>query len=161
MCAVGLCLSSILNGFGSVSVPYTCLAGRYLKPVRPEIITKMEGELKNVKEALEKKKSTVREMTLAIRQGRANTNSGNTRNVYKLASFSDYGEELASRKQIMQTEIDFLENLYKDIGEDIDELKHSQMLAPQEQRPGHILSSVITTSFMSLPCFPLPFHVPR
>jgi len=129
MCAVGLCLSSILNGFGSVSVPYTCLAGRYLKPVRPEIIAKMEGELKNVKEALEKKKSTVREMTLAIRQGRANTNSGNTRNVYKLASFSDYGEELASRKQIMQTEIDFLENLYKDIGEDIDELKHSQMLA--------------------------------
>lgn len=33
ICALGVFLSQLLNGFGSVSLPYSCLSGRYLEPI--------------------------------------------------------------------------------------------------------------------------------
>lgn len=89
LCAVGLMISSLMNGFGSVSMPYSCLAGLCLKPVRPEVIAKLEGELKSVLEALGNKRATLREMTVAIGQTRQNGSSSNTRlSLKRLRGFS-------------------------------------------------------------------------
>jgi len=71
LCAVGFVVSSVLNGFGSVSMPYTCLSGLYLKPVRPEVITKLESERQSVLEALATKRKAVRDMTVSVSAGRA------------------------------------------------------------------------------------------
>jgi hypothetical protein len=36
--ALGIIVSAILNGFGSVSMPHNCLAGLYLEPIHPDAI---------------------------------------------------------------------------------------------------------------------------
>jgi hypothetical protein len=139
LCAVGLVISSLMNGFGSVSMPYTCLAGLYLKPVRPEVITKLEAERQSIQTALENKRATLREMTVAIssrQNGFSSSFNTATKNkttglVTGVRSFADLGDELSNRRQILQTEITFLEDLYKEMGEDVEELRHSQVAAAQ------------------------------
>lgn len=137
LCAIGLLISSLLNGFGSVSMPYSYLAGLYLTPVRNEVITKLESELQSVREATAKKRVTLREMTVAIKQGGSNNGSGGKKpkptptfaaKVWS-TSFSGIGEELGNRRQILQTEINFLDALCKDMKADIEELRYSQSLA--------------------------------
>ena len=131
LCAVGLMISSMMNGFGSVSMPYSCLAGLYLKPVGPETISKLESELKSVMDALGKKRSIFRETTVAIKQGTP-TNKGFSM-TKRFGSFGDIGDELITRKQILQTEIQFLEGLCRDTREDIEELRYSQMMAAKSR----------------------------
>ena len=133
LCAIGFLISSLLNGFGSVSLPYSCLAGLYLTPVPPEVISKQEVELKSVREATATKRASLRELTLAIKQG--SSGAPGTK-VKKMSSFSnnvrpfgDIGEELGNRRQILLTEIEFLDNLCKDMTVGIEELRYSQMLA--------------------------------
>lgn len=129
LCAIGLLISSLLNGFGSVSMPYTCLAGLYLTPVQPEVITKVEGELQSVREARSKKRIALKELTVAIKQGPTNGTKQSSTFTNKARGFANIGEELGNRRQILQTEIDFLEILCKDMQEDIDELRYSQYVA--------------------------------
>ena len=49
--AVGLALSAILNGYGSVSLPYNCLAGLYLEPVPPQAMAQAQVELQQAEAA--------------------------------------------------------------------------------------------------------------
>jgi hypothetical protein len=145
LCAIGLLLSSLLNGFGSVSMPYSCLVGLYLEPIRPEAIAKAEAELQSVNAAVESKRSEAREMAVSIttRVNRLRANppknkAGLSRLLPKLSSsfnqkgatsFAEMGEDLTHKKQILQTEIEFLEILCKDMRADLDEMKHSQAMA--------------------------------
>lgn len=134
LCAIGLLISSLLNGFGSVSMPYSYLAGLYLTPVRQEVITKLESELQSIRDAMAKKRVTYRELTVAVKQG---CSGGPGTKPKKTSSFSNktgrgfggIGEELGNRRQVLLSEIDFLENLCQDMKADIEELRYSQMLA--------------------------------
>ena len=119
LCSVGLLISSLLNGFGSVSMPHSCLTGLYLKPVQPEVIKKLKDERVRVNESLEAKRINLREMTYAI----SSQQPGFPR------KFSDIGEELSHKKALLKTEIDFLEDLSREMGDDVEELRQSQMMA--------------------------------
>jgi hypothetical protein len=131
LCAIGILISSLLNGFGSVSMPYTCLAGLYLSPVKSEVIVKLEAELQSVREAQSKKRVALRELTVTIRQSPSSGVHGQQGSTFsnKTRRFANIGEELGNRRQILQTEIDFLDNLCKDMQDDIDELRYSQYIA--------------------------------
>ena len=149
LCAIGLLLSSLLNGFGSVSMPYSCLVGLYLEPIRPEAIAKAEAELQSVIAAIESKRLEAREMAVSIStpvtRPRANppknkkglsrllpkfSSSFNSKGPTSFAEMgAEMGEDLSHKKQILQTEIEFLEILSKDMRADLDEMKHSQAMA--------------------------------
>ncbi len=129
LCAIGLLISSLLNGFGSVSMPYTCLAGLFLTTVRPELITKLEAELQSVRDARSKKRVALRELTVTVKHGAINGATQTVTFANKSRGFSNIGEELGNRRLILQTEIDFLEILCKDMQEDIEELRYSQHAA--------------------------------
>jgi Abscisic acid G-protein coupled receptor/The Golgi pH Regulator (GPHR) Family N-terminal len=140
ICAVGLLISALLNGFGSVSLPYANLGGLCLTPVRAETLTKLGGELRSMQEAMVKKRTTLRELTVEVSAAprssgvQTNRSSGtptSNMNFSKLTQngFSELGDELKNRRQILQTEIDFLEDLVKETQLDIEELKYSQSVA--------------------------------
>lgn len=130
LCAIGILISSFLNGFGSVSMPYACLAGLYLSPVRSEVIAKLEAELQSVRETQAKKRVALRELTVSIRQSPSSVHSQQSSTFSnKARGFANIGEELGNRRQILQTEIDFLDNLCKDMQDDIEELRYTQHVA--------------------------------
>ncbi|KAG7360461.1 Abscisic acid G-protein coupled receptor [Nitzschia inconspicua] len=152
LCAVGLLLSSLLNGFGSVSLPFTYLSGIFLKPVRQETVTKMSSELRSMQEALAKKRMTVKELSVEIASPTSNSTTttasrssgvsinGGRSSMLAFGSlgfgknntshtFSDIKEDIKNRRQILQTEIEFLEDLIRETSLDIEEMKHSQSMA--------------------------------
>jgi Abscisic acid G-protein coupled receptor/The Golgi pH Regulator (GPHR) Family N-terminal len=171
LCAVGLLLSSILNGFGSVSLPYSYLAGLFLKPVRPETISKLSSELQNLQEALLKKKALLREQTVEVTRssmtipsisntqlrpslpssgafaGIGSTTSNNSPSFHGSGSFSDLGDELKIRRQILQTEIEFLEDIIRETTMDIEELKYSQTVAVAARTGAGKLKSLVGVVF--------------
>jgi hypothetical protein len=141
LCAVGLLLSSVLNGFGSVSMPYTYLAGLFLKPVRPETITKLSLDLQNLQETVLKKRALLREPVVDLMTPRSSitmptvSSSKSHRSSVKSSTGafggigSDMTEELKHRREFLKTEIDFLEDIIKETTMDLDELRYSQTVA--------------------------------
>ena len=144
ICAVGLLISSILNGFGSVSLPYTTLSGLFLQQVRPDYVTKLEAELRSVQKTLTKKRTMLKELKVEIttlNPSRASNRSllaGSSNNNFSMSAllmqnsahgFSELGDELKNRRQILQTEISFIEDLVRETTFDLEELKYSQNTA--------------------------------
>jgi Abscisic acid G-protein coupled receptor/The Golgi pH Regulator (GPHR) Family N-terminal len=151
LCAVGLLISSLLNGFGSVSMPYTCLAGLYLTPVRPEVIVKLEVELQSVREAMVKKRTELRELTLTIKTGggvSANgTSSSSSSSSSSRWNFGKMGGEMGTRRQMLQTELEFLSNLCQDMMADIEELRYSHVLSSSARTTSGKLRSLVGMVF--------------
>jgi hypothetical protein len=152
LCAVGLLISSLLNGFGSVSLPFTYLSGILLKPVRPETVTKMSSELRSMQDSLVKKRMMLKELTVEITTPTStsannisltrssstyarlsitpfSTKSLATSNTPTTGAFADIKEDIKNRRQILQTEIEFLEVLARETTMDIEEMRHSQYKA--------------------------------
>jgi hypothetical protein len=127
----------MLNGFGSVSMPQSCLSGLYLKPVRPEVIRKLTAERESVHQALEFKKQNLRDMRVST--------TG-----FLQRTFSDIGDEVSNRKLILQTEIEFLEVLYQELGEDLDEVQLSQKLAVEARTTVGTIKSYLGVIFSIL-----------
>jgi len=121
----GLLVSSILNGFGSVSMPHASVTGLYLKPVSAEVIAKLQSERESVKQTLESKRQNLKEANLTIPL----PSTANVFSTKTTSTFSIMGEELSNRRNILQTEIDFLENLCQEMADDIEELRYTQMQA--------------------------------
>lgn len=125
LCAAGLMISSVLNGFGSVSMPYSCLAGIFLEPIRPEVLARAELELRNTTKNMEGKLTDLHSDSITSlgdtsRRRSAATHAG------KIA-FADYNsDEISKRKRKLQNEIDFLETLIGELKEDIVEMKSAQ-----------------------------------
>eukprot|EP00980_Cylindrotheca_fusiformis_P028419 scaffold22599_cov139-Cylindrotheca_fusiformis.AAC.10 len=137
LCSVGLLVSSLLNGFGSVSMPHSCLMGLYLKPVPPNVIDKLNAERATVKETLEAKRQSLGETTLTVQKGAAKT-------------FTSMGDEVSNRKLILQSEIVFLEDLHRELGEDIEDLKHTQKMAAAARTVGGKFRSYLGIVFSIL-----------
>lgn len=146
LCAVGLVISSLLNGFGSVSFPYTCLAGLYVKPVRPEVFTRIEAELQSVRDAAATKRAELRETKVTIDAGSTGykTKTSVLSNfTSKVQSFSSLGEGLQNRRQVLQNEVDFLDSLAKDMKDELDDLRVWQIKATKARTTeGRIRSGV-------------------
>lgn len=143
LCGVGLLISSILNGFGSVSLPYTTLSGFFLEQIRPEYMTKLESNLKNMRKILIEKQNALKELKVQIPTMNAprstNQSSGSSGKTFSMSSFlsqnttnygfSDIGGDLKKRREMLVTEIAFMEDLVRETALDLEELKHSQMTA--------------------------------
>lgn len=137
LCAVGLLISSLLNGFGSVSMPHSCLTGLYLKPVPPGVIDKLTGERETVKKALVVKRQSLGDTTLTVQKGFAGT-------------FANMGDEVSNRKMIIHSEIGFLEDLHRELGEDIEELIQTQKMAAAARTTGGKVRSYLGIFFSVL-----------
>ena len=131
LCAVGLLLSSVLNGFGSVSLPHSCLAGIYLEPIRPEVIVTAEVELQKMTSSLVSKRAELAP-DMSSPSSSADLSSIGTRRwpAQNKKSFADYGsEDVSQRKLQVQNDVNFLETLVEELAEDIVEMKYSQETA--------------------------------
>lgn len=153
MCAVGLILSAVLNGFGSVSMPHACLAGLYLAPIRSETIVQAEVELGKVKESLEERRRQLNANLMTPPGSSANMATTRPRR----NSFVDLGEEVTQRREAVRGEVDFLTLLVEEMSEDLKEMRHAQQMALQARTPvgrvrswlGVVFSLVLVVRLMS------------
>eukprot|EP00540_Astrosyne_radiata_P018111 CAMPEP_0116827770 /NCGR_PEP_ID=MMETSP0418-20121206/3288_1 /TAXON_ID=1158023 /ORGANISM="Astrosyne radiata, Strain 13vi08-1A" /LENGTH=369 /DNA_ID=CAMNT_0004456591 /DNA_START=375 /DNA_END=1484 /DNA_ORIENTATION=- len=130
LCAIGLLISSVMNGFGCVSMPHSCLAGWSLESVRPEVIAGVELELQ---ETIQSYESKVAELSNAN-----NLNLLPRRKASFLPTrktFSDYSEESHQRKLMLQKELDFQDMLIGELRVDLMEMKHAHEAAVQARTP--------------------------
>jgi Abscisic acid G-protein coupled receptor/The Golgi pH Regulator (GPHR) Family N-terminal len=140
LCAVGLLLSAVLNGFGSVSLPYSCLAGLFLQPIPRKAIANAESELEQTRVTLEEK---VNEMRSTV--GRGASGSPKVKSMWRNVrrNFSDLGDEVAQRRARLIASIDFLETLVDEMNEDIDEMRHAQFLSSNARSRIGVIFSVV------------------
>jgi len=138
LCAVGLLLSSVLNGFGSVSLPHSCLVGLYLEPIGPDVIVRAQVELEKASTALADKRN---ELTLTLSSSfssssdltsiKRRTWAGSTNK----KGLTEYGEEESQRRQKVQRDIEFLESLVDELTEDIADMRYSKFIGEQARTP--------------------------
>jgi hypothetical protein len=129
MCAVGILLSALLNGFGSVSMPHSCLAGLYLEPVHPDAIAKAEIELQNTKTSLETCITQMDTAGIHVPSGQGAGGGTWMQSAPLSPSFSQLGDNLTKRRKGLQSEVEFLETLVSEMTEDIAEMRYSQAIA--------------------------------
>eukprot|EP00585_Thalassiosira_rotula_P006610 CAMPEP_0196133080 /NCGR_PEP_ID=MMETSP0910-20130528/2452_1 /TAXON_ID=49265 /ORGANISM="Thalassiosira rotula, Strain GSO102" /LENGTH=451 /DNA_ID=CAMNT_0041392767 /DNA_START=585 /DNA_END=1941 /DNA_ORIENTATION=- len=119
LCAFGMIVASLLNGFGCASMPHSNLVGVFLKPTPPSAISKVEDDFHYAMKTLDEKR-----WMLADRMHLPSSSSS--------SSFTPSKNKASSEKQRMkhlQEEIIFLQALVGDMNDDIEEMKHSQRLA--------------------------------
>ena len=111
LCTIGMMIASILNGFGSASLPHSNLVGILLHPTPKELISKREQELDFAKRTLEE-----------------------TKQCYILLVDDNHDDNTKSKQQNQQQihdKVIFLTNLVEDMNDDIHEMKSSNVLAMQ------------------------------
>jgi hypothetical protein len=139
LCAVGILLSSLMNGFGSVSMPYYCLAGLFLQPIHSDVIANAEQEVQKTRSALDDKhKEILNSLTVPLAKPRTRTKTTSLwrrvlPNVKR--NFSDVADEISQRKKIISKEIAFLETLLDELNADVEEMRYSQTIAFRARSP--------------------------
>eukprot|EP00579_Thalassiosira_antarctica_P026109 CAMPEP_0202025542 /NCGR_PEP_ID=MMETSP0905-20130828/56679_1 /ASSEMBLY_ACC=CAM_ASM_000554 /TAXON_ID=420261 /ORGANISM="Thalassiosira antarctica, Strain CCMP982" /LENGTH=604 /DNA_ID=CAMNT_0048588495 /DNA_START=141 /DNA_END=1952 /DNA_ORIENTATION=- len=122
ICAFGMIVASILNGFGCASLPHANLVGVFLKPTSLSRITKVEEDFHYAMKTLDEKRWMLAD---AMSSSSAATRPPSS-------SFTPSKSKKSSEKQRikqLQEEVIFLENLAGDMNDDIEEMKQSQQLA--------------------------------
>ena len=163
VCAIGIVLSTLLNGFGSVSMPHSCLAGLFMQPIRPETVKKAAENLQKTQESLQTRKQQLKDVGLtpvSLSSGKATSASNSSsksksfwssrRGVKK--TFSGIGENVSERKRKLVEEINFLESLVEEMEEDIEDMKYTQKIeAASRTTMGRVHSSIgVLFSFILL-----------
>lgn len=138
LCAFGVSLSAILNGFGSVSLPYSCLQGLYLVPVSDAAIAQAVKELNQALESLRVREEDL----LSLRHGSIAPGSG-----WMKPPQSGAGEDQVQRKRRLESEVDFIGTLAKELEKDISEMKESQILAAASRTTAGTIKSMIGVIF--------------
>ena len=119
ICSFGLIVASILNGFGSSSLPHSNLVGIFLKPTPTSTISKAEKDCYYAKSQLEEKECLLEDATQSVANGRSSSFTA-----------SQLPANIEKKKiQQLQDEVMFLTSLVKDMNEDIHEMKQSQQIA--------------------------------
>ena len=148
LCSVGIFLSSVVNGFGSVSLPYSCLAGLYLEPISDEAVSRAQQELKQARKSISDRQSEMNQINsggLSPSIMESPPSGGGDKRKSSLASrfsFSSTTEErqFTRRKQLKQ-EIDFLTTLVQELEQEVyDMLQSKEMAAQARTRWGKIRS---------------------
>jgi len=129
ICAFGLSISSVLNGFGSVSMPHSFLVGNFYEQISQKQISVAEQELQNIESLLEIKRSNSLEdsptrnssngsnkwgeATLIHRCVRSKADMANTPILTTTSSaFLNHNKELAT-----------IAELYEDLERELEEMK--------------------------------------
>ena len=140
MCAIGIVVSACLNGFGSVSMPHSCLAGLYLDPISQNAVTKATVDLQKTQESLQARREQLRDMRVPRVSPKTNGSSSNSKTSPSWAmgmgtskrpakpTFSGLGEELKQRRRKILEEISFLESLVEEMKEDIEDMRYTQQM---------------------------------
>eukprot|EP00957_Ditylum_brightwellii_P183258 13959256-Ditylum_brightwellii.AAC.1 len=128
--AIGILISSALNGFGCVSLPYSCLSGLYLEDINPESVKKAEVDLQYVVKAVEEKRIALAD----LKQNCRSTQSERQVNVSR--TFRDCcrpnAEDTTREEAVLgsvSSEIHFLETLGQEIHNDIEDMIRDQQSA--------------------------------
>lgn len=141
LCSVGILLSTVLNGFGSISLPYSCLAGLFLEQIPRDAIVNAEVALERARTSLSEKINDVNSGGMInVPLGHSqptpvSSGSSSTLNrfIWKKVSrnFSGMGDEVSRRKQVLRTEIEFLETLIDEMSADIEEMRASDTVSSE------------------------------
>ena len=137
--AVGILLSAMLNGFGSVSLPFACFGGIFLQEIHPDVVMAADRELQKAQISLnERRREMSRDTTVGASTTLSRTLSwGTTSNAStsRKSAFSDLGEALTQRRKQLAMEIDFLETLVNELAEDVSEMRRSRDRAAEARTP--------------------------
>ncbi len=162
LCSIGIFISSIFDGFGSVSMIYGCVAGFFLEPVDDVTIQTAEKELKFMTMNLEEKKKDL-QMCLSINSNDSDDNSiSHSRCVewWKSRSRSslsekqhtsdndkkkDYSSSYDSKR--LQQEVRTLENLSRDLMNELEDTKYIQNLSRSSQSRWSLIRFWVGTIF--------------
>ena len=112
VCAFGMIIASVLNGFGSASLPHANLVGLLYKPASPALVAKVEDDWKYATKSLQEKQMILEDIV---------------RNPRSLSSLLEDQRQLTTSQ--LREECNFLSSLVEDLKFDLQEMKHSQELA--------------------------------
>lgn len=137
LCSVGIFLSSVVNGFGSVSLPYSCMAGLYLEPISDEAINRAQQELNTACQSIVDRRNELAQIantavSPAIPEAPRSGGDMRKKPIPSRFSFSSPNENRQStrRKQLTQ-EIDFLTTLVRELEQEVSDMRQSQEMAAQ------------------------------
>lgn len=127
LCAVGMIVASLLNGFGCASMPHAHLVGVFLEPTPPALVAKAEEDRRYVVKQWEDKR-------WLLAEGLPASSSASRSPRSPPSSFAAFAKATSpDDKRIqrikLQEEVLFLETLAGDMSDDISEMKQSQQLA--------------------------------
>lgn len=122
--SVGMMISAMLNGFGSVSLPYSCVAGLWLEPIQNDSISKAMVDLERTRDALKSKEQEQRESASPM------SRSGESRSFW-----TNYGQDDDAHRRQLATEVAFLRGLVIELEQDLRDMRASQHLAVLARTP--------------------------
>ena len=123
--AVGIVVSSLMNGFGSVSMPFNFLKGSYLPQVSNETVTAAEVELEKATTALSYRKEEWQSKKVG----------------WNTTSRPDMG--LEQRRKQLETEMEFLQSLVDELADNVTDLRQARATAASARTPwGRVRSCV-------------------
>jgi Abscisic acid G-protein coupled receptor/The Golgi pH Regulator (GPHR) Family N-terminal len=144
LCAVGILLSTLLNGFGCVSLPYSCMAGFFLNPIPEKAIANAEQELEQLKSDWKNKMQELESPDTSVSLGGSSAISPPKRYFsWRLTrrEFSDMGDAVRRRKATAMSQMEFLNTLIEEMSANVEEMRHVQMISLQARtRMGRIKS---------------------
>ena len=136
LCAFGMIIASILNGFGCASLPHSNLVGKYLKPTTQMSLARVVDDYYYALKSLEEKRWMLVDamQSAATISPSGSKTRGAMMTLRKICHYTrrhcnDYRLAEKQRVNELRKEINFLENLLGDMRDDIEEMKHSQELA--------------------------------
>jgi len=137
LCSIGIFLSSVVNGFGSVSLPYSCMVGLYLEPISDEAVNRAQQELIKARQSIEDRQHELSQLSnnaISPSLTEAPRSMGEYRQkaIPSRWSFSSTNDDRQStqRKQLSQ-EIGFLTTLVQELEEEVADMRQSQEMAAQ------------------------------
>jgi hypothetical protein len=149
MCAVGILLSSLMNGFGSASLPFTFLSGLFLAPISSQAVAHAQRELDQAQESLTERQEAWTHFgdhcplpMPNIAHGAIAGGGGSSSNITSSATqrtFSNLGQDIRQRRTTLEAEIHFLKTLAQELTDDVQMMEQSRQLAHQARtRTGRI-----------------------
>ena len=125
LCALGILLSSIVNGFGSVSLPYSCLAGLYLEPISEDAVQRAKQELDRTRQSIVKRQ----EELLSEAPTSSNTARLNSRWSFSPSTSEERHQE--SRRSQLTQDIEFLTTLVQELEQEVFDMMEAKEMAAE------------------------------
>eukprot|EP00578_Thalassiosira_sp_NH16_P001072 CAMPEP_0181137620 /NCGR_PEP_ID=MMETSP1071-20121207/33799_1 /TAXON_ID=35127 /ORGANISM="Thalassiosira sp., Strain NH16" /LENGTH=414 /DNA_ID=CAMNT_0023224379 /DNA_START=71 /DNA_END=1315 /DNA_ORIENTATION=- len=131
ICAFGMIVASVLNGFGCASLPHSNLVGAFLEPTPISVISKVEDDCRYAMKALEEKRWMLDDGMMQQQPTLASSARVTTRSSPSCSYTPSRHKQPAEKQRLdeLREEVVFLESLVGDMVDDIDEMKQSQRLA--------------------------------
>ncbi|GAX24197.1 hypothetical protein FisN_4Lh287 [Fistulifera solaris] len=137
---IGILLSAVLNGFGSVSLPFQHLSGMFLEAVPDHVVVAAEQELEQAAAALQQRQEEFKSTTGRALPVRSNSSTN-------MDSFITMGNDITTRKHQLQSEIDFLQGLVGELVEDVTEMRLAKVEAARARTRAGKIRSVMGITF--------------